>query len=322
MKALITGGVGFIGSHLAARLLARGDQVVVYDNLSAGSIDRIESCLSDPRFQFVKGELLDFQQVSHVVKGAEIVFHMASNPDISKSMIQTDLDLRLGVMTLYNVLESMRLSGCNKVFFPSGSGVYGDVGPTPTSEDFAPMRPVSMYGASKLACEAMISAFCHMFDMQAWIGRLANIVGSRQTHGVILDFVKKLERDQKRLQILGDGKQSKPFLHVSECVDAIQTMIEKSKETINVFNVAPDDSIEVREIAQIVVEEMGLTGIRFEYSGGKRGWKGDVPVVRMDTTKLRRIGWMNKLSSGEAVRLAAQELISELAGARTEVDSR
>jgi len=319
---LITGGVGFIGSHLAARLLARGDQVVVYDNLSAGSIDRIESCLSDPRFQFVKGELLDFQQVSHVVKGAEIVFHMASNPDISKSMIQTDLDLRLGVMTLYNVLESMRLSGCNKVFFPSGSGVYGDVGPTPTSEDFAPMRPVSMYGASKLACEAMISAFCHMFDMQAWIGRLANIVGSRQTHGVILDFVKKLERDQKRLQILGDGKQSKPFLHVSECVDAIQTMIEKSKETINVFNVAPDDSIEVREIAQIVVEEMGLTGIRFEYSGGKRGWKGDVPVVRMDTTKLRRIGWMNKLSSGEAVRLAAQELISELAGARTEVDSR
>jgi UDP-glucose 4-epimerase len=161
-----------------------------------------------------------------------------------------------------------------------------------------------------------------MFDMQAWIGRLANIVGSRQTHGVILDFVKKLERDQKRLQILGDGKQSKPFLHVSECVDAIQTMIEKSKETINVFNVAPDDSIEVREIAQIVVEEMGLTGIRFEYSGGKRGWKGDVPVVRMDTTKLRRIGWMNKLSSGEAVRLAAQELISELAGARTEVDSR
>lgn len=319
---MITGGVGFIGSHLAARLLARGDQVVVYDNLSAGSIDRIESCLSDPRFQFVKGELLDFQQVSHVVKGAEIVFHMASNPDISKSMIQTDLDLRLGVMTLYNVLESMRLSGCNKVFFPSGSGVYGDVGPTPTSEDFAPMRPVSMYGASKLACEAMISAFCHMFDMQAWIGRLANIVGSRQTHGVILDFVKKLERDQKRLQILGDGKQSKPFLHVSECVDAIQTMIEKSKETINVFNVAPDDSIEVREIAQIVVEEMGLTGIRFEYSGGKRGWKGDVPVVRMDTTKLRRIGWMNKLSSGEAVRLAAQELISELAGARTEVDSR
>lgn len=319
---MITGGAGFIGSHLAARLLARGDQVVVYDNLSAGSIDRIESCLSDPRFQFVKGELLDFQQVSHVVKGAEIVFHMASNPDISKSMIQTDLDLRLGVMTLYNVLESMRLSGCNKVFFPSGSGVYGDVGPTPTSEDFAPMRPVSMYGASKLACEAMISAFCHMFDMQAWIGRLANIVGSRQTHGVILDFVKKLERDQKRLQILGDGKQSKPFLHVSECVDAIQTMIEKSKETINVFNVAPDDSIEVREIAQIVVEEMGLTGIRFEYSGGKRGWKGDVPVVRMDTTKLRRIGWMNKLSSGEAVRLAAQELISELAGARTEVDSR
>jgi len=306
----VTGGAGFIGSHLVARLLARDDEVVVYDNLSVGSIDRVERHFSNPHFQFVKGDLLDFHQTSKVVRGSDIVFHMASNADISKSMTQTDLDLRLGVMTLYNVLESMRLSGCSNLFFPSGSGVYGDVGPTPINENFAHMRPISMYGASKLACEAIISAFCHMFDMQAWIGRLANIVGSRQTHGVVLDFVKKLRADPTRLQILGDGRQSKSYLHVSECVDAILTVVERPREKMNVFNVAPGDSIEVRKIAQIVVEEMRLNDVRFEYTGGDRGWKGDVPVVRMDVTKINALGWTNRLSSAGAVRLAARELIA------------
>jgi UDP-glucose 4-epimerase len=311
MKVLVTGGAGFIGSHLVGRLLAKGDDVLVYDDLSVGSVDRIRQHFSNPRFRFLKGDLLDAPHTLEASKDADMVFHLASNADISKSMVKTDLDLRLGVMTLYNVLESMRLSGCRKIFFPSGSGVYGDVGTTLTNEDFAPLRPVSMYGASKLACEAIISAFCHMFDMQAWIGRLANIVGSQQTHGVVLDFVKKLRVAPARLEILGDGRQSKPYLHVTECVDAILTIVERANERVNVFNVAPDDTIDVRRIAQIVVEEMHLNDVRFEYTGGDRGWKGDVPTVRMDVAKLKRIGWASKLRSADAVRLAARELANE-----------
>lgn len=311
MRVLVTGGAGFIGSHLVAKLLARGDEVVVCDDLSVGSIGRIESYLSYPRFQFIKGDLQDSRTLK-AVGAYDMVFHMASNADISKSMIQTDLDLRLGVMTLYNVLESMRLGGCRKIFFPSGSGVYGDVGRTLTAESFTPMHPISMYGASKLACEAMISAFCHMFDMQAWIGRLANIVGSRQTHGVILDFVKRLRADPTRLGILGDGGQSKPYLHISECVDAILTIIDRSHERLNVFNIAPDDAIDVLRIAQVVAEEMGATDVRLEFTGGDRGWKGDVPMVRLDVARLRKIGWQNKLSSEQAVRLAARELAGKL----------
>jgi UDP-glucose 4-epimerase len=311
MRALVTGGAGFIGSHLVASLLAKGDDVVVCDNLSVGSIERIERYLSNHHFKFINGDLQDPRTLDGV-GACDFAFHMASNADISKSMVQTDLDLKLGVMTLYNVLESMRRSGCGKIFFPSGSGVYGDVGSTRTGENYAPMYPISMYGASKLACEAMISAFCHMFDMQAWIGRLANIVGPRQTHGVILDFAKKLRADPTRLRILGQGEQSKPYLHVSECIDAILTIIDRSRDVVNVFNIAPEDAIDVRKIAQIVAEDMGASDVRFEFMGGDRGWKGDVPIVRLDAAKLRNIGWNSKLTSEQAVRQAARELIAEI----------
>lgn len=312
MRILVTGGAGFIGSHLVEKLLERGDEVTVYDDLSVGSAERIKPYLSNPSFKFVKGDLLDSNRVLDVVRGTDFVFHMASNADISKSMVQTDLDLRLGLMTLYHVLESMRICGCRRIFFPSGSGVYGDVGSLPVSENFAPMRPISMYGASKLACEAIISAFCHMFGMQAWIGRLANIVGSLQTHGVILDFVRKLRADPTRLEILGDGSQSKPYLHVTDCVDAILTIVERSVERLNVFNIATEDATDVRTIASIVAEELGLSDVRLEYTGGERGWRGDVPIVRMDTREIRRLGWSNKLTSAQAVRLAAREIGAQI----------
>ena len=313
MRALITGGAGFIGSHLPGALLEKGHKVVVFDDLSMGSVSRIEQYLQNPRFTFVKGDLSNSSQLMDVVGGSEMVFHMASNADISRSVNETDIDLRLGVMTLYNVLESMRQCGCRRLFFPSGSGVYGDVGPIPVGENFSPMYPISMYGASKLACEAMISAFCHMFDMQAWIGRLANIVGAKQTHGVVLDFVKKLRSDPTKLRVLGDGHQSKPYLHAKECVDAILTIVQRpTKERVNVFNIAPEDSIDVQAIAQIVVKEMRLNNVAIEYTGGARGWKGDVPIVRFDVRKIKAAGWANKLSSEDAVRLAARELAEEL----------
>jgi len=247
--------------------------------------------------------------VKKAVTGCDMVFHMASNPDISKGMTETDLDLKQGVLTLYNVLESMRLARVKRIFFPSGSGVYGAVGMTSTDECFGPLLPISLYGASKLACEGLISAFCNMFDMQAWIARLANVVGARQTHGVVLDFVRKLRQNPNELEILGDGTQSKSYLHVSDCVEAVIFIINHSAARVNVFNAASDDYLDVTTVAKIVAEEMGLKNVRLLYTGGDRGWKGDVPKVRMGTWKIKELGWKCRLTSVEAVRRAARELL-------------
>jgi len=309
MRALVTGGAGFIGSHLVDKLLADGNYVIVYNKLSSGSIERVSHNFGNPRFRLIGSDLLDLENVKKAVRGCDIVFHMASNPDISKGMTQTDLDLKLGLLTLYNVLESMRLVGVKKIFFPSGSGVYGDVSTTPTDECFGPLLPVSLYGASKLACEGLISAFCHMFDMQAWIARLANIVGTRQTHGVVLDFIRKLRQNPNELEILGDGTQSKSYVHISDCLKAIMFIITRSKDRVNVFNVASSDYLDVTSIARIVIEEMGLGNVRLRYTGGNRGWKGDVPKVRMDVSKINALGWKCSMTSAEAVRLATNELL-------------
>jgi len=308
MRALVTGGAGFIGSHLIDKLIVNGSHVTAYDNLSSGLRENISHNFRNSRFRFIEADLLEVENVKKAVRGCDMVFHMASNPDISKGMIQTDLDLKQGVLTLYNVLESMRLAGVKKIFFPSGSGVYGDVGTTPTDECFGPLLPISLYGTSKLACEALINAFCHMFDMQAWIARLANIVGARQTHGVVLDFIRKLRQNPDELEVLGDGTQSKSYVHVSDCVEAIMFIIDHSADRVNIFNVASSDYVKVTSIARIVVEEMGLGNVRFRYTGGSRGWKGDVPKVRMDVSKINALGWKSSMTSEEAVRLAVNEL--------------
>jgi len=312
MKVLITGGAGFLGSHITDKLLAARNSVIVYDNLSSGSKGRICHNLKNPLFKFVQGDLLNFEDTAKVVRGCDMVFHMASNPDISRGITETDLDLRLGVLTLYNILESMRLADVGRIFFPSGSGVYGDVGLTSTDERFGPLLPVSLYGASKLACEALISAFCHMFDIQAWVGRLANIVGARQTHGVVLDFLKKLKRNASELDILGDGSQSKSYVHARDCVEAIMLIVNRSVGRVNTFNIAGPDCLDVTSIAKIVTGVMGLHNVRVRYSGGDRGWKGDVPRVRMDTSKIVALGWKCSMTSSEAVEHAARELLREL----------
>ena len=313
MKYFITGGAGFIGSNMADRLLGNNsNEVTVYDNFCSGQMSYIKHHLKDKRFRLIKGDLLDLPLLKKSIAGHDFVFHFAANPDIAKSMLETDLDLRLGIIATYNVVESMRTNSVKMLAYSSGSGVYGDVGLTQTAENFGPLLPISMYGASKLGAEGVISAFCGMFDLQAWIFRFANVVGPRQTHGVGFDFIRKLKKEPNKLQILGDGSQSKSYIHVSDVIDAMLFVIEKQRQNVNVFNVATDDYITVNEIAEIVTEEMKLSDVKFEHTGGSRGWKGDVPVVRFNIEKIHKLGWKSKYNSKQAIHVSIQELLKEL----------
>ncbi len=312
MKYFITGGAGFIGSNLADFLISQKHSVTVYDNFSSGREDFISHHSKNPLFRCINGDLLDKESLVKSMKNHDMVFHLAANADIAKSMVETDLDLRLGIISTYNAVESMRINGIKKIVFSSGSGIYGDAGLVETPEDFGPLLPISMYGASKLGSEGIISAFCHMFDMQSWIFRFANVVGQRQTHGVAYDFIRKLGTSPKRLEILGDGNQSKSYIHISDVIEGIFFAINNSNETVNIFNIATEDYITVNDIAKIVANEMSLKNVRFEHSGGKRGWKGDVPVVRFDLAKMHKLGWKAKNSSREAIVKSVKALLEEM----------
>jgi len=308
MKYFITGGAGFIGSHMTDALMERGE-VTVFDNLTSGRMDHLVLHQNNPTFKFVEGEISDLDHLIRAMEGHDAVCHFAANPDIARSMQETYLDIREGTILTYNVLEAMRKNGVKEILYPSGSGIYGDLGTIPTAEDFGPLLPISMYGASKLACEGLISAFCHMFEMRGWAFRFANVVGERQTHGVGYVFINKLKADPAELAILGDGTQSKSYIHVSDVIRAMLFAYENADERVNIFNVATDDYIDVSTIAEIVIEEMGLDGVKLNYSGGDRGWKGDVPKVRFDLAKIHGLGWKSKYNSEEAIRLSIHEML-------------
>ena len=312
MKYFITGGAGFIGSHMVDALIQRGEEVTVFDNLTSGKLDYISHHSTDKHFEFIKGDVGDLNRLKKAVAGHDFIFHFASNPDIARGMLETDLDLREGTILTFNVLEAMRLKGVKKIIYSSGSGVYGEAETIPTPETYGPLFPISMYGASKMACEGLISAFCHLFDMQAYIFRFANIVGKRQTHGVGFDFIRTLRKDSTRLKILGDGNQSKSYIHVNDVVDAMLFVMESAEDRVNVFNVATDEYITVREISQIIIKEMGFKNVKFVYTGGDRGWKGDVPHIRFDLNKIHSYGWKAKLSSSEAIRKSVQEILGDM----------
>jgi UDP-glucose 4-epimerase len=225
---------------------------------------------------------------------------------------QPDIDLENGVRATYNVLESMRKTNVKKIAFSSSSTVYGEAAIIPTNEDYGPLIPISLYGAAKLGAEAFITSFANSFDMQAWIFRFANIIGSRGTHGVIIDFIKKLQKNPNELEILGDGRQQKSYLLVDECVDSILYAIEHANERVNIFNLGSTDHISVRRIAEIIVSEMGLENVEFKFTGGSRGWTGDVPKMLLGTDKIRSLGWENKLNSEGALRQAIKLTLNEL----------
>ncbi len=311
MRFFITGGAGFIGSHLVDALSPSKGEVTVFDNLSSGTLDHLSCHLGGSSFQFVNGDLKDRAGLTKAMQGHDVVFHFASNPDIARGARETDLDIKEGTCLTYNVLEAMRTNGISTILYTSGSGVYGDVGTHPTAESFGPLLPVSLYGASKLACEALISAFCHLFDMRSHILRLANVVGRRQTHGVAYDFIRKLRGNPSELFVLGDGTQSKSYIHVDDVIDAMFFVLERARERVNVFNVATGDYVDVSTISRIVCEEMGLDQVRIRYSGGDRGWKGDVPKVRFNLGKIEALGWSARHTSLQAIRRSVREMLED-----------
>jgi UDP-glucose 4-epimerase len=313
MRYFVTGGAGFIGSHLVDKLILAGD-VTVYDNLSSGKIEFISHHFGNPNFEFIQKDLLDLEDLKEAIKDHGVIFHLAANPDARLGIDDTSLDLKQETLATYNVLEAMRENGIKKIVFSSSGTVYGETPVVPLPENYGPVLPISLYGAGKVASEALISAFCHTFDMQSWIYRFANIVGSRGTHGVVFDFLHKLKRNPNELEILGDGNQNKPYLSVEDCVEGILFGFENSNERVNFFNLGCESTTEVRTIAKMVVKEMGLQSVKFEYTGGDRGWPGDVPQVRFNTQKMEKLGWKPRYTSDQAVERAVKFLVEEIMG--------
>jgi UDP-glucose 4-epimerase len=311
-RAFIAGGAGFIGSHLVRELLRRSEQeVVVFDSLVSGSILHLDGLLGDPRVLLVEADLAELELVVEAMRGAHHVYLFAANPDIAAAVEEPAIDFWHGTFLTHNVIEAARINNVSRITYASGSGVYGDLGRHEVDERFGPLIPVSTYGASKLACEAMLAAYAHMFGIHASVFRFANVVGPRQTHGVTYDFVRRLLDDPTALRILGDGSQSKSYVHVSDVISAILTVTDRDWEGFEVFNVGTDDYVTVTEIADLVVERMGLTNVHYEYTGGSRGWKGDVPIVRFRSDKLAALGWRRRHGSIDALIDSIEANIAE-----------
>jgi len=312
MKIVVTGGAGFIGSNLVDRLMGSGHEVTVLDNLSGGRLDFLGHHRNSEKFKFVKVDVRETDKLKKALHpGVDLVFHLAANADIARGIEDPTLDFQHSIVATFSLLQAMKHHGIRQLVYTSGSGVYGDRGANYSSESFGPLEPVSMYGASKLSAESLISAFAYLFEMRAWIVRPANIIGPRATHGVVLDFVRRLRKDPSNLRILGDGKQSKSYLHVDDVVNALLLIQKKTKERVNFFNLSSNSFITVNQIADEVVKMMKLKDVKFERTGGKIGWKGDVAVVRLHNTRLHKLGWRPKYNSRQAVRATIQALLND-----------
>lgn len=313
-RYFIVGGAGFIGSHFTDRLLADPEvtAVTLYDNFSSGRPWHYEHHLPDKRLHVERGQVSNLQMLTDCIADHDVVIHLASNPDIAKAATEPEIDFYEGTLLTNNVVEAMRRAGVPRLLYASGSGVYGDLGEHEAPEDFGPLIPVSTYGASKLSGEVLIASYCFMFGLSARAFRFGNVVGPRQTHGVGFDFVRRLNSDPSRLRILGDGNQSKSYIHVHDVVSAVLHANTQASGNFQVFNVATGDYITVNEIAELAVEVVGLKERPvFEHSGGDRGWKGDVPVVRLNTQKIQSLGWKCRLSSREALKASMASLFQD-----------
>jgi len=318
VRIVVTGAAGFIATNLIPRLLANGDEVFGADNFFLGKREYLAPLLEHPRFHFRELDLLDLPRVVELFEEAkpERLWHLAANSDISFGTKYTDFDLKGGTLVTYNVLESMRRTGVKEILFSSSGAIYGEPSVHPTPEDYGPLFPISLYAASKLACETLITAFAHNYDIRSWIFRFGNIVGPNPTHGVIYDFVLRLRDDPSKLTVLGDGTQSKPYVHVSDCLDGMMFGRDHARELVNCYNLAVEDATSVREIAEWTIAAMGIdrSTIEVEYGSGSRGWRGDVPYVRLDTRRMTALGWQPKLGSNEAVKRTIDETVAQLRG--------
>lgn len=316
MKYFIVGGAGFIGSHASKRLLktASTEAVTVYDNFSSGKMEFLAEAVGDPRLRIVTADASDVERLTKEMAGHDTVFHFASNPDIAKAMKEPDIDFWQGTYLTQNVIEAMRRTSARMIIYASGSGVYGDTGENPVFESMGPLLPISTYGASKLAGEALICSYSYLFDIRALAFRFANVVGPNQTHGVGFDFLRRLHDDPKRLRILGDGSQSKAYIHVEDILSGIETAIARSKEKYTVFNLATDDYLTVNEIATMAMQLMNAAKAEIEYTGGDRGWKGDVPIVRFNTSLIKSLGWTPRRDSKQAMFDAMSSMKNKMWG--------
>ena len=314
-RYFLAGGAGFIGSHFTDRLLANPvtQAVTLYDNFTSGRAWHYAHHEADRRLRVVRGDVKNLSDLAGAMQGHEVVIHLASNPDIARAATEPDIDFREGTFLTQQVVEAMRLTGAPRLLYASGSGVYGDLRLLEASEDHGPLLPVSTYGASKLAGEVLIASYCAMFGLRACAFRFGNVVGSRQTHGVGFDFVRRLLADPTRLPVLGDGSQSKSYIHVEDVVNAVLLAHEKTAKPFEVYNVATGDYITVTEIAELAVEAMELEpgSVRFVYSGGDRGWKGDVPVVRLNTDRIKSLGWTCRRTSRQALCVSMSSMLND-----------
>jgi UDP-glucose 4-epimerase len=318
-RYFISGGAGFIGSHFTDRLLSDDAVLAVslYDNFSSGREWHYEHHQNDSRLRVIRGDVKDLDCLTSAMQGHDTVIHLASNPDIARAVTEPEIDFREGTLLTNNVVEAMRRSGIRSILYASGSGVYGDLGEREVDENYGPLIPISTYGASKLAGEALISSYCHMFDFTGLAFRFGNVVGPRQTHGVGFDFLRQLMKNPGKLRILGNGTQSKSYIHVRDVVEAVLLASRSSRERFAIYNVATD-YITVTEIAHLAAECAGLnpSEVKFEYTGGDRGWKGDVPIVRLNTDRIRGLGWVCGSSSRQALRDSMMAMLNDLRAGR------
>jgi UDP-glucose 4-epimerase len=320
-RVIIVGGAGFVGSHFIDRLLGDDgtEKVTIYDNFSSGQSRHYAEHDSDPRLSVVRGDANDLARLRDAMAGHDLVIHLASNPDIAAAMANPAIDFEEGTLITHHVVEAMRLTSVKRIVYASGSGVYGDLGEHEAGEDHGPLTPVSPYGASKLAGEALISAYAHMFGLHGHVFRFGNVVGRRQTHGVGFDFVRRLRDDGSRLTVQGDGSQSKSYVLATDVVAAVTTVLDAGIDSpVTTFNVATGDYVTVREIVSLALDVLGLdpADTRVDYGTEPRGWKGDVPVVRLSTERIRALGWRPSTGSAGALRASMTAMLDDLSATR------
>jgi len=312
-RYFVTGGAGFIGAHMVNHLLDTTDsRVTVYDNFSNGRLYAFGARAESARLNIINADAKDLGTLRQAMIDHDVVYHFASNADIARAATDPDIDFWNGTYLTHNTLEAMRVNGIKRIFFTSGSGVYGEVPADPIPENYDKMIPISTYGTCKLSCEALISAYSHMFDMVGTVVRFANVVGAHQTHGVAHDFIKRLAYDPTQLKIFGDGQQSKPYIHTEDIIAALRMLEEQQTEGYDVFNVGSEDHLTVEQIADIIVEKMRLTDVKYNFTGGARGWKADVPIYRLDTSKIRGRGWSNVRNSRGAVEASVEAMLEDV----------
>ncbi len=290
MKALVTGSAGFIGSHLVDRLLATGNTVVGYDNFSTGQRSFLEQALGNANFELIEADLLNQPRLDEAMRGVDFVWHLAANADVRFGTDHPCRDLEQNTIVTSNVLEAMRSNSVRNIAFSSTGSIYGEAEVIPTPENCPMPVQTSLYGASKLACEGLISAYCEGFNMRGWIFRFVSILGERYTHGHIFDFYRKLLDDPNTLHILGNGRQRKSYLYIHDCLDAMLQAVQASPDAVNVLNLGTDEYVEVNNSVDVITEHLGVTPQR-TYSGGERGWIGDNPFIFLDCQRMRNLGW-------------------------------